>query len=337
MPSENPTPRSQAEPTPDVSKSDHHLDLELMANVFVNPMKDLFHGTDSMDHDFITKHTALLFSIQYLLHQVLAMSGLQLFSQDRSRPDVYLRASYHQKEALILAQPHIGSTAEEHSLAKFFFAGYAAVCASAEMLFSQGHDRDNLIDVTVHSWGLARGIVIVSSTDWPRIQSSWAWPVVEKQIRAGFGYEPSPTDIPAYHMVRTLTFGVHPAESRALCLNAVENTFRSISLLQQCKDKELAVRLVSSWPIEISPGLDDLVTQRHPVALVIMAYYACMLHLVSELWWVGDWPHMLLQRTVNTLGDEWAEFLQWPFEISSTSEHNVTTLNRDREVSTPSG
>ncbi|THY42664.1 hypothetical protein D6C99_07364, partial [Aureobasidium pullulans] len=342
VPSEACTPGSQTETTPDIATStsdqgsDNTLDLELMANIFLGPLHDLFRGQEEKGHEFIKEHTALLFSKRYLLHQVLAMSGLHLFSQDRSRLDVYLRSSYHQKEALNLAQPHIGSAAEDHSLAMFLFAGYTASCASAEMVFSQNHEDDNPIDITVHAWGLSRGIVIISTLNWSYIQSSWAWPIIQQQIDVDSAFESRPKDIPAYSMVRALAFGVQPAEDRQVCLNAIEHTFRAISLLQQCTDQQLWIKLASSWPIEIDARLDGLVTERHPVALVIMAYYACMLSLVSELWWVGAWPQTLLRHIVDALGDEWTEFLQWPMEILTHTQAH-TPVGSHPAQSTPSG
>jgi hypothetical protein len=296
---------------------DHAIDLELMANVFLGSFQDLFPGGQLESHDFVKKHTALLFSKRYLLHQSLAMSALQLFAQDRSRSDIHIRASYHQEEALALAQPHVVSAGEEHSLAMFFFAGYAAVCATAEMMLGHIQQADDPVDMTVHGWELSRGIITVSSSNWSHIRASWAWPVIKKQIEAGSEYVPQPKHIPAYQTVRSLAFGVQPTEDRVICLNAVEQTFRSISLLQQCDDKQLAIKLVTSWPINMDARFNDLVSLRQPVALVIMAYYACMLNLASGLWWVDDWPKTLLRGVVRTLGDEWTEFLQWPLEILS--------------------
>lgn len=324
------TSGSQSASAPDLPTSasdqelDHAIDLELMANVFLGPLHTIFSCREDDNHDFIKQHTALLFSKRYLLHQVLALSALEACSHDRSRPEIYLRASYHQKEALALAQTHIGSADEEHSLATFFFASYAAVCAAAEMLFSQNHQDDNPIDITVHAWRLGRGIVIVSTSNWPHIRASWVWPIVQKQIEASAGLEPRPKEIPAYQAVRSLAFGVQPAEDRTVCLNAVEHTFGAISLLRQRSNQQLATKLVTSWPIEINAKFDDLVSKRHPAALVIMAYYACMLNLASDLWWVGDWPKTLIRQIVQALGEEWREFLEWPLEILSEMHTNNT-------------
>ncbi|THV70139.1 hypothetical protein D6D28_05356, partial [Aureobasidium pullulans] len=273
VPSEACTPGSQTGTTPDIATStsdqgsDNTLDLELMANIFLGPLHDLFRGQEENGHEFIKEHTALLFSKRYLLHQVLAMSGLHLFS---------------------------------------------------------------------HAWGLSRGIVIVSTLNWSYIQSSWAWPIIQQQIDVDSAFESHPKDIPAYSMVRALAFGVQPAEDRQVCLNAIEHTFRAISLLQQCTDQQLWIKLASSWPIEIDARLDGLVTERHPVALVIMAYYACMLSLVSELWWVGAWPQTLLRHIVDALGDEWTEFLQWPMEILTHIQAH-TPVGSHPAQSTPSG
>jgi hypothetical protein len=56
-------------------------------------------------------------------------------------------------------------------------------------------------------------------------------------------------------------------------------------------------------------------TDRRPVSLVIIAYYAVLLKLGIGLWWVGKYPEALVRYIVALLGEEWAEFLNWPKSI----------------------
>jgi hypothetical protein len=111
--------------------------------------------------------------------------------------------------------------------------------------------------------------------------------------------------------------------SRKACLKALEFTLSSISLLQQRQDDSMSRRLVTSWPIETGAEFHALLTERRPVSLVILAYYAVLLKLGTGLWWIGEWPGVLLNHISTILGEEWADFLKWPKTIILDSSNEA--------------
>jgi hypothetical protein len=56
----------------------------------------------------------------------------------------------------------------------------------------------------------------------------------------------------------------------------------------------------------------ELLSERRPVSLVIIAYYAVLLKIGAGLWWVGRLPEALIEQVTTSLGEEWAEFISWP-------------------------
>jgi cytoskeletal protein RodZ len=81
------TPDSQSadsQPAAETNTSSTSLDLELMADAFLNDTDDLLpNHVDT--RDFMFKMAKLAATKAYLMHEVLAVSGLRRFSKDRGR------------------------------------------------------------------------------------------------------------------------------------------------------------------------------------------------------------------------------------------------------------
>ena len=293
------------------------LDLELMANVFMGGLVDVFPScgdSSSLLHNFI----ALALATPYLLHEMLAVSALRLFAEHSLRQELVARASFHQTKALSLVQPYVTAVTEEQCLPLLFFSSFAAISGIAEAALDAHRGRDDLSDPiakTTHSFQLSLGIMAMLTPHWPYIRQTWASAIISSQIEAGSDLTALPQTIPTYTTLRSLAFGLEPDQARRACLRAVELTLGSLSLVQQCKDASMSRRLVTSWPIEIDAEFHILLADRKPASLVILAHYAALLSLGTGLWWVGRWPALLLERISSALGEEWAEFLTWPRNV----------------------
>lgn len=293
------------------------LDLELMANVFMGGLVDVF-PSDETSSSLLHCVIKLAFETPYLLHEVLACSALRLFAEHTSRRDLLTRASYHQNEALALVQPRISSTTDEECLPLLFFSSMAAICGLADAALDSHKTSDSNFDpisATTHTFQLNRGIMAVITPHWQYIRQSWAWPLVKRQIDAGADLKPMPGTIPTYAILRSLAFGLEPDQARRACIAAVEVTLGSISLVRQRDDVSMSQRLATSWSVELDAGFHELLAKRNTVSLVVLAHYAALLSLGTGLWWVGRWPTLLLEQIENVLGEEWAEFLAWPRDV----------------------
>jgi hypothetical protein len=61
-------------------------------------------------------------------------------------------------------------------------------------------------------------------------------------------------------------------------------------------------------------------TERRPV---ILAYYTVLLKLDTGLWWIGEWPGVLLNHISTIPGEKWADFLKWPKTIILDSSNEA--------------
>lgn len=284
-----------------------------MADALLNNANDMC--PDHVDaREFTLRRAHLAATKPYLMHEMLAFTGLYLFYKDSSRRELMARALHHQSEALRLIQSvDLSSATADDNLALLFFASTAALCGLAEPALCDTHDETfDPIGKILHAFQLSRGITTLVMPCWSDLRQTWAWPIIESQIEAGSDLTAQPQSIPGYTYIRCLAFGLESEEDRQACLQALDFTLGSISLLQQRKDMGMSWRLVTSWPIETGATFHELLTERRPVALVIISYYAVLLKMGTGIWWVGQLPEAIIRRVVVTLGKEWADFISWP-------------------------
>ncbi|OBT61167.1 hypothetical protein VE03_09448 [Pseudogymnoascus sp. 23342-1-I1] len=97
---------------------------------------------------------------------------------------------------------------------------------------------------------------------------------------------------------------------------ATKDTYvRAVESLQWGFDAQRVrnvVGLAFAWPIQISSEYLDLLKQRRPEALAILAYYAVMLHSHRHVWLVGGAGRYLIESISGYLGTYWENWLAWP-------------------------
>ena len=83
--------------------------------------------------------------------------------------------------------------------------------------------------------------------------------------------------------------------------------------------------MLFSWLISASAEFTVLLEQRRPEALVLLAYYAAILHKRRGSWVVGEAGEKLLRYIKNHLGKPWEEWLAWPTSVVSPTGSPAVT------------
>lgn len=69
------------------------------------------------------------------------------------------------------------------------------------------------------------------------------------------------------------------------------------------------------FPLFVNTRFVDMVDEKRPRALVIMAHYFALLAMLRGFWWVGDAGPREVRAIVKELPLEWQPSLAWPLEI----------------------
>jgi hypothetical protein len=255
----------------------------------------------------------------FLIHSFMALSALHLYSKDASRSELFDRACYLQGIAIQHVQPVIANLRQEDSLAALLFSSNTSAFGLAEYMLNPHHDDTDPIDKIVECFQLSRGIKIVVSPYWPYLTQTWLKTLFqvkadnsshEDRIRTSLASE-----YPTYSMVRSLAFGQEDAERRKCCLETIEDIFTFIGTLSQYpEDYPTSAYLIDQWVVKLPPVFKDMLVERRPIALIILAYWAVLTSINPRPWHLRGLAEVLIARIETILGDEWAEFLRWPKE-----------------------
>ena len=253
----------------------------------------------------------------FLIHNFMALSALHLYSRDASRPELFDRACYLQGVAIQHVQPVIANLRQEDSLAALMFSSHTSAFGLAEYMLNPHHDDTDPIDKIVECFQLSRGIKLVVSPHWPYLSQTWLKSLFrvktdndchEDQIRANLA-----TEFPTYPMVRSLAFGQEDAERRKCCIETIEDIFTSIGALSQHPEGyPTSAYLIDQWIVKLPAVFKDMLIERRPIALIILAYWAVLTSINPRPWHLRGLAEVLIARIETILGDEWAEFLRWP-------------------------
>jgi hypothetical protein len=256
-------------------------------------------------------------SYDFLMHNFMALSALHLYSKNPSRSELFDRACYLQGVAIQHVQPVIANLRQEDSLAALLFSSHTSAFGLAEYMLNPHHDDTDPIDKIVECFQLSRGIKIVISPYWSYLTQTWLETLFrvrpgsdsrEERIRASLA-----SVFPTYSMVRSLAFGQEDAERRKCCLDTIEDIFTSIgSLSQNPEDYPTSAYLVDQWVVKLPHVFKELLVERRPIALIILAYWAVLTSINPRPWHLRGLAEVLIARIDTILGDEWAEFLRWP-------------------------
>jgi hypothetical protein len=258
-------------------------------------------------------------SYDFLIHNFMALSALHLYSKDASRPELFDRACYLQGIAIQHVQPVIANLRQEDSIAALMFSSHTSAFGLAEYMLNPHHDDTDPIDKIVECFQLSRGIKVVVSPHWPYLSQTWLKALFrvneenksnEDRIRTTLASEYS-----TYSMVRSLAFGQEDADRRKCCIETIEDIFTSIGALSQYpEDYPTSAYLIDQWIVKLPAVFKDMLVERRPIALIILAYWAVLTSINPRPWHLRGLAEVLIARIETILGDEWAEFLRWPKE-----------------------
>lgn len=160
-----------------------------------------------------------------------------------------------------------------------------------------------------------RGIYVIAKEAWPLLMESDLEPVLSRSKeftnRTPVGQHCT-TLIERIEIARDLT-----REEKGACkaaagylqvgLDATEPGEMSAVELDHGKNQ-----MIYSWTMLVSKEVTMLMQRKRPEALMLLAYYAVLLHRGRELWQAGDAGVYLLEGVVEYLGEEWGEWMEWP-------------------------
>ena len=159
---------------------------------------------------------------------------------------------------------------------------------------------------------MQRGVHTIAETAWPLLMESELKSILSWSSQYN-------TRIPQGNhcqQVKELVDGAKglDEEEKESCREAIRYLQIGFDSVSAEKEEERGNRfhMVSSWVLLILPPLRGLLVAKQPEALVLLGYYALLLHYGRHIWQIGDAGAFILGIIDDYLGLEWAHWLEWP-------------------------
>lgn len=252
------------------------------------------------------------------MYETLALSAFHLSIQNSAKSSLYLAESTSlQAHALSLFNSSTSIADDGNLIPAFLFSAVLGLHFFCDTFSTPSPDLSTFLDRLVQSIRLLRGVSAFIGDSWEVIRNSdinillqvHEGPVVDRDDEVTHAFEDLRTRLSQSHTLSASEAQVY----REAITNMIwlHNSQASNSVI----DGKSNARVVATWPIQISLEYTELLVERKPEALVVMAYFSILLYDRREFWAMGDSGRLLLSAIVNYLGDDWAEWLAPPRSI----------------------
>ncbi|KAK1723597.1 uncharacterized protein BDZ83DRAFT_529438, partial [Colletotrichum acutatum] len=279
----------------------HHLETRMgtfmAADGFMKPLVDM--------------NLEAALNAPYLMDVLLGLSAQHMAELNPQRADFYHHeATQLQTRALMLFNDAKEEIDDDTCIPMFLFASCLGTQVLCDTLRSYRTDFNGFLDQFAWYLNLHRGVSAVTGRSWHIIRESGCKHFVDflESIK------PDPnqrSEVDILHSMLDQT-DLGPVSLQA-CRDATESLrqsyfiYRSIAIKSNHQSAS-----VMAFGVRVTTGFIDVVKQRRPEALVILAFYAVLLHWCRSYWIFGDAGQWIIRSVSAHLGDYWSEWLAFP-------------------------
>jgi hypothetical protein len=292
------------------------IHMELLIHVTLD--KSLF-SLGYQDANFLANITTSFrigLEAPYVLHALLAFSARHLAFLHPERAASYLhQAVTLQTRAISLFNATWNGVDESNCVAMLLFSAFIGHHILTDTLAKR--DAGGLETFMFHfiqCIDMQRGVHAIAETAWPLLMESELKTILSWSSQ----YNTRTPQGNHCQQVKELVDGAKglAEEEKEICREAIRYLQVGFDSVFAEKEEERGNRfhMVSSWVLLVEPPLRGLFVAKRPEALVLLGYYALLLHYGRHLWQIGDAGAFILGIVDDCLGSEWAHWLEWPRE-----------------------
>lgn len=307
------TPAQSIPPSPDPAPADtfgegytiehlelfHHFEHSLVHDL--NPFKP---ATDAMMRRTVTES----FSFPFLMDELLALSAAHRSSlmSDAARKETYLaEATRLQTRGLSRFNAVQAELSDENCVAVFMYSALLGLHVLFDT-FSLRSDFDAVMAKLVQCLSLHGGIRVIAATSWDKIHGELMGGD-ESHLVPLEPVKPDDECAPVWALLEQCDLS---DEEKGDCQKATQALQFIFSRRERSSLR--GALAIQEWAVRVPAGYIGLLNQRRPEAMVVLAYYAVLLHRDRDCWAIGDTGSYLIRAVTRHLGERWARWLEWP-------------------------
>ena len=264
------------------------------------------------------------FSYPFLLHSMLAFSARRLSDQmenPEEKASYQLLASSLQTKALTGFNEALPYLDGSNCAAYVLFSHTIGLHSFYETFASRQGSAGSFLKDLMQTINLMRGVRLVVAPFWIDFQNSDLGPIVRA---AHAQMEAASSDGPeAEHLMRLLDGAELSHATHEVYIEAVRRLQKDINAHPETNDPQNAMSSVFSWLISTPPELSTLLEERRPEALVLLGWFALVLHRHRSSPMIGDSGRYLFGLVDSHLGPRWDTWMAWPRNEIMSNEDGV--------------
>ncbi|KAI0532107.1 hypothetical protein GGR58DRAFT_491500 [Xylaria digitata] len=287
--------------------------------VNMNHMEFLLHykfsiAIPELDNEFDSAATAMVnklaLKFPWLLHAMLAISARHLAVLNPANSSPYLSEAFQlQNQAINIFNSEKLHINETNCSAALLFSSILGRHMLADTLAALEPDGSVLLDNYCHYVQVHRGLRAIASDSWQLLSESEIWPLLLftgiQRPRKAHG-----TELEELRRWVQESQGLDE-ETLKVCLKAVDLLQFGLDEISNATTHSRRYQMSFIWSVCNEARFNDLVMQRLPQALVILAHYAALLHHSKSLWQIRDTGYRFLHMICSVLGPSYENQLWW--------------------------
>ncbi|MCJ1440030.1 MAG: hypothetical protein MMC23_000512 [Stictis urceolatum] len=255
------------------------------------------------------------FKHDFLLKGILTLGALHLSHLVPARQSEFrLKASSLQQEALTSFQATLPNLSESNCQALFCFALLLIPIAFAMRLTDE---TSNVSELDAIDWvWLIRGGLSILRTHEDNFRNSFLYPFLDyaNNTEAATSHDhPYAADIAVLFEVAR---GMEDGEASRACILATHSLLTTFIQATQLQERHEGTMLQAlAWPAHQSEKFMELLSQRNPQALIIVAHYCVLIHIGSQdedSWFLIGCAERMLSSIKASLPEPYHNLLEWP-------------------------
>ncbi|OQD82366.1 hypothetical protein PENANT_c022G04355 [Penicillium antarcticum] len=288
------------------------LHLELLRHL-INKDLALFGYDKSNFGTFIPETMDILFTAPYLMSQVLAFAALHLSVICPTRKQEFQdHATQLRAYALTLFRLEEPINDIENCLTVFLFRSINAFHVFSEKSTICRKNSDEFLDDFIEIFHLHQHVREVTNQSWDLLLKSPLKPLLELEASALMQKESSMECSELLALVHSAS--VDPSVKNTY-LEATKSLQAAITGSQNRSSGQSTIGSIISWLVVVPSRYIDLLAEKQPEALVILAHFGALLHLHRGIWALGDSGSYVIDSVSSYLDQTWNIWLKWPKHV----------------------
>ncbi|KAJ6023394.1 uncharacterized protein N7446_013754 [Penicillium canescens] len=306
------------------------LDAEALGYYFSASYKS-FVTNDQTERIWLDVVPDLAYNHLFLLQGILACTLLHMGYLNPTKRQIYtLHACAHQDSALPQFRHAIHHPDEKNCDAILSFAYLLIIYSFATdtqntinslLIVEDTYANSDETELILPQWlHFIRAGCSMLCDVWDRIENGPASALASAWDELGANkFEDKREDLPYLDYFKSLVpgDGSWSDESIEIYHSAANTLTESFALHGRAKRKSHVNpwNILGVWPVRLEVAFISLISERHPGALILLAYYCIILKDMENCWYFEGRPAKLLQSIADVLDAGWHPYIQDPIEI----------------------